>query len=165
VHLLDTGVVWELRQARAGTGDPGLAAWAAGVPRTSLFVSAVTLLELEAGTAQVERRDKAAGAAMRGWIDTQLPAAFADRILAVDAAVVRRWGQLAYPDLRDGLLAATALEHRLTLVTRDTAAFRTGRVKVFNPSGYVDDTADGLDWRQAGRGGGPQWLRSLFVRG
>src|SRR3982751_2635874 len=68
MYLLDTDIVFELRNAKAGGPDPGLAGWAAGVARSSLFISAVTLLELETGVARVERKDKAAGAALRTWL-------------------------------------------------------------------------------------------------
>jgi hypothetical protein len=164
MYLLDTGVVFELRKAKAGGTDPGLASWAAGVARQDLFVSALTLLELDSGAARLERRDKLAGTALKAWIDTQVATAFEGRILPVDAAVVRRRAQLALADSRDALLAATALEHGLTLVTRTTAAFRGARVKLFNPWGYTPDLAeDDADWGQASRTG-PLWLKNLFVR-
>jgi len=163
MYLLDTAVVFELRKAKAGRTDPGLAAWAASAATQNLFLSALTLLELENGAARLEGRDKAAGAALRGWIGGQVMAAFDGRILPVDAAVVRRRGQLAYADARDGLLAATALEHGLTLVTRNTAAFKAGRVKLFNPWGYTPDADEDDDWGQAARTG-PLWLKNLFVR-
>jgi predicted nucleic acid-binding protein len=164
MYLLDTPVVLELRKARAGRTDAGLATWAAGVARQNLMLSAVALLELENGAVRLERRDKAAGAALRGWIDGQVLRAFEGRILPVDAAVVRRRAQLPYSDTRDGLIAATALVHGLTLVTRNTAAFKAGRVKLFNPWGYTPDAADDdADWREAGRTG-PLWLKNLFVR-
>ncbi|MES2443264.1 MAG: type II toxin-antitoxin system VapC family toxin [Pseudomonadota bacterium] len=163
MFLLDTQVVFELRKAKAGRTDPGLATWAAGVPAQNLFLSALTLLELGNGAARLEGRDKAAGGALRGWIDGQVMTAFEGRILAVDAAVVRRRGQLPYADARDGLIAATALEHGLTLVTRNTGAFKAGRVKTFNPWGYTPDAAEDDDWGQAARTG-PMWLKNLFVR-
>jgi predicted nucleic acid-binding protein len=165
MYLLDTGVVFELRKARAGRTDPGLASWAAGVARQNLFVSAIALLELDTGAARLERRDKAAGQALRSWIDDQVTKAFEGRILPVDAAVVRRRAALPYADARDGLIAATALEHGLVLVTRNTGAYRGGRVKLFNPWGYrPEDAEDDADWRQAAKAG-PLWLKNLFVRG
>jgi predicted nucleic acid-binding protein len=164
MYLLDTPVVLELRKAKAGRTDPGLTSWAAGVASQNLFLSALSLLELETGAARLESRDKAAGGALRAWIDAQVMAAFDGRILPVDAAVVRRRGQLAYADARDGLLAATALQHGLTLVTRNISAFRTGRVKLFNPWGYTPDAEEEAeDWGQAARTG-PLWLKNLFVR-
>jgi predicted nucleic acid-binding protein len=164
MYLLDTGVVLELRKAKAGRTDAGLASWAASISRQSLFLSALSLLELDTGAAATERKDKTAGAALRGWIDAQVMPAFEGRILPVDVAVVRRRAQLAYADARDGLLAATALEHGLTLVTRTPAAFKAGRVKAFNPWGYMPDAIDDdADWGQAARTG-PLWLKNLFVR-
>jgi len=163
MYLLDTGVVSELRKAKAGRTDPGLASWASGVPAQNLFLSALTLLELESAAARLEGRDKTAGGALRSWIDAQVMAAFEGRILPVDASVVRRRGTLPYQDSRDGLIAATALEHGLTLVTRNTAAFKAGRVKVFNPWGYTPDADEDGDWGAAARTG-PMWLKNLFVR-
>jgi predicted nucleic acid-binding protein len=165
MYLLDTDIVFELRNAKAGGTDAGLAAWAARAPKASLFISAVTLLELETAVAQGERRDKAAGAALRAWLDGQVAAAFEGRILPVDAAVARGRGRVALTDSRDALLAATALEHGLTLVTRNVAAFKVNRLKVFNPWGYKPDALeDGEDWGQAAKAGS-QWLRNIFVRG
>lgn len=159
MYLLDTPVVFELRNAKSGRTDPGLTSWAAGVQRQNMFISALTLLELE----NIVRADKVAGTALREWIDGPVVNAFDGRILPLDVAVVRRRGQLPYPDSRDGLMAATAIEHGLILVTRNTAAFKAGRVKVFNPWGYTPDD-EGDDWGQAGRSG-PLWLKNLFVRG
>lgn len=165
MHLLDTDVVWELRGAKAGRADAGLTNWIAGQAHNSLFVSALALAELAAGALQVERTDKAAAAAIRHWIEGPVTKAFDGRVVLVDAAVARRAMALGYADLRDGLVAATALEHGLTIATRHPAAFRTGKVKTFNPWGYAPEPIlDDADWRQASRSG-PLWLKSLFVRG
>lgn len=163
MYLLDSSVVLELRKAKAGRTDAGLASWALGVPRQNMFLSALSLLELENGAAEKARQDKNAGATLSDWIADQVMPAFEGRILPVDAAVVRRRAQLPLADTRDALLAATAIEHGLTLVTRHTAAFKGGRVKTFNPWGYSPDDADDGDWRQAARTG-PLWLKNLFVR-
>jgi predicted nucleic acid-binding protein len=164
MFLLDTEIVSELGKAKAGRTDPGLAGWAGGVSRQHLFISALTLLELENGAARAERRNKLEGQALKAWIGDQVMKAFDGHILPVDAAVVRRRAKLAYADSRDGLLAATALEHGLTLVTRKTAAFKAGKVKLLNPWGLApeDEDEDG-DWGQAARAG-PLWLKNLFVR-
>ena len=164
MYLLDTPVLVDLGRAKAGKADPGLIAWAGSVSRQTLFISALTLLELENGARKSGRPGKAAGAALRPWIDEQVMRAFEGRILPVDAAVVRRSGQLGYADARDGLLAATAIEHKLTLITHQTTAFKAGRVKLLNPRGWsAGDEDDGDDWRQAARTG-PAWLKNLFVR-
>jgi toxin FitB len=165
MYLLDTPVAFELRKARAGRTDPGLTAWAGGVARQNLFLSALSLLELENAAIRAGRRDKAAAAPLRSWIDDQLVPAFDGRILPVDAAVVRRRATLPQADSRDALLAATAIEHGLTLVTRNTAAFKGSRVKLFNPWGYTAEAAGDEDeeWDRASRTG-PLWLKNLFVR-
>ena len=164
MYLLDTAIVFELRAAKAGRTDAGLAAWAAAIPREDMFISALALLELDEDAARTERMDKAAGAALRAWIEGPVMRAFEGRILPVDAAVVRRRAQLPYADARDGLLAATAIEHGLTLVTRNIAAFKAGRVRTFNPWGYAPASSEeDADWRQAARTGS-LWLKNLFVR-
>ena len=77
---------------------------------------------------------------------------------------MRRRAQLPYANTRDGLLAATALEHGLTFVTHRVSAFRAGRVKLLNPSGYVAQTTDeDEDWSH-GTQAGHQWLKNLYVR-
>lgn len=163
MFLLDGEVVAELRHAKAGGADPQLAAWAGAIDRHKLFVSALTLIELDAGAARLARGDKAATAALRRWVAEIIPRAFEGRILAIDAAVVRRLASLPYADARNGLLAATAIEHGLTLATRDVAAFKGGRVKLLDPWRATPDAHDDDDWSQAGRTG-TQWLKNLFVR-
>lgn len=163
MYLIDTPVVLELRKAKAGRTDAGLATWAAGVSRQNLFLSALSLLELETTAAKTEKQDKAGGAALRTWVADQVMPAFEGRILAVDAAVVRRRAHLTLADTRDALLAATAIEHGLTLVTRQIGAFKGTRVKLFNPWGYTPEDEDDADWRLAARSG-PVWLKNLFVR-
>ena len=162
MYLLDTGIVAELRRGKAA--GTGLATWAASIDRAQLFVSAVTLLELQSAVVRLMRTDKHSGAALRAWIDTQLVPAFTGRILAVDVAVARRRATLALADDRDALVAATALEHGLTLVTGQAAAFKASRVKLLDPLNYEPDAfEDDADWQEAGRTG-PLWLRNLFVR-
>lgn len=165
MFLLDTGVVLELRKARAGHSDPGLAAWAATIARQKLFISALTLLEIETAAARLARKERAAGLVVREWIDNHVVPAFDGRVLPVDIAVVRRRAQLPYANTRDGLLAATALEHGLTFVTRKVASFRAGRVKLLNPSGYSAQPAgdDDEDWGQAAQAG-HLWLKNLYTR-
>lgn len=164
MYLLDTGVVLELRKAKAGQSDPGLAAWASGIARQKLFISALNLLEIENAAARLGRKDRAAGLAVREWIDKSVMTAFEGRVLPVDAHIVRRRAQLPYANTRDGLLAATALEHGLTLVTRKVASFRAGRVKLLNPSGHGAPAADeDEDWVQ-GTQTGHLWLKNLYVR-
>jgi predicted nucleic acid-binding protein len=165
MYLLDTPIIFELRKARAGHADPGLTAWAAGTARERLFLSVISLVELETAVARAARNDKAAGAALRGWVDNQVVPAFEGHVLPLDASVARRRGELAIADTRDALFAATALEHGLTLVTRDKQAFKGARVRLFDPSGYQpSEVEEDADWRTAGRSGS-LWLRNLFIRG
>lgn len=161
MHLLDTDVIWALR-GQGAAGDAPLFEWAAAVIPSTLCISAVTMMEFESGAAQLSRRDKAGATAVRNWLNDKVRRAFEGRILAIDDAVIRRWAALGYAEVRDGLLAATALEHGLTLATRDTKAFKAGKVRTFNPWTYSPDAAE-LDWRQASHSA-PMWLKSLFVR-
>ncbi|WP_066721622.1 PIN domain-containing protein [Sphingomonas pituitosa] len=161
MYLLDTTVLLDLRKARGGEADPRLSAWAGGVPREQLFVSVLALAEVEALAARAPRGDGAA--AVRRWIDEQLVPAFGNHLLPVDLAVARRRGQVPLAGDRDALMAATALEHALTLVTYDAASYRGVRIKLFDPRRYdPEDAAD--DWRAAAARSGPVWFRNLFLR-
>lgn len=133
MYLLDTNVISELRKPRA---DERVRAWAAGVPSANLFVSAITVLELETGVLQMERRDKRQGAALRRWLDGQVLPAFVGRVLAVDTAVALQCARLHVPDRMadgDALIAATALVHGLIVVTRNTSDFEPAGVGLLNP--------------------------------
>jgi hypothetical protein len=136
MYLLDTNVVSELRKAKAGKADRNVAAWAAEVSVGSLFLSAITIQELEIGTLLAERRDPAQGAILRAWLERHVLPAFADRILPIDEDVARRSARLHVPDprpLRDALIAATALVHGMTVVTRNVADFEPTGVAVLDP--------------------------------
>ncbi len=132
--LLDTNVLSELR--RRDRTYPKVAAWADALHPEELFLSAITILEIEAGALMVERRDKAQGAILRAWIGNKVLTAFDGRILPVDTAVARRFARLHVPDPRaerDALIAATALVHRLKVATRNVADFQPMGVDVVNP--------------------------------
>ncbi len=101
-----------------------------------LYLSVITILEIEAGTLMIERRDDAQGRVFRAWIDNKVLPAFEGRILAVDVAIAQRCARLHVPDprpVRDALIAATALVHRLKVVTRNTADFQSMNVELVNP--------------------------------
>jgi predicted nucleic acid-binding protein len=136
MFLLDTNVVSELRKIRSGKGDRNVAAWADSIDTADLFVSVVTILELEIGILRVERRDSASGAVLRDWMNERVLTAFANRMLAVDTAVAKRSAQLHIPDPRpipDALIAGTALVHGMAVVTRNVADFAPMGVAVVNP--------------------------------
>ena len=136
MFLLDTNVVSELRKARAGKADPNVAAWARSVPVGSLFLSVIVVHELELGVLLAERRDPAQGAVLRTWLDGYVLPAFAGRILPINVAAAKRGAALSVPDprpVRDGLIAATALVHALTVVTRNVSDFVPTGVAVLNP--------------------------------
>jgi predicted nucleic acid-binding protein len=162
MYLLDTDVIWALRGFDAGGTNEALFEWAASQMPSTLFVSAISLMEFENGTRLLERKDKPAAGATRKWLDTRVRPAFDGRIIAIDDAVVHSWAHLGYSDFRDGVLAATALQHGLIIATRNVENFRSGKVKTINPWSHTSD-ADELDWRRASRSA-PIWLKSLFVR-
>ena len=136
MYLLDTNVVSELRKIRLGRADPHVAAWADSVEATDLYLSVITLQELEIGVLLAERRDPSQGAVFRAWLNAHVLPAFTGRILSIDTAVAQRSARLHVPDprpVRDGLIAATALVHGMTVVTRNVADFEPTGVMVLNP--------------------------------
>jgi predicted nucleic acid-binding protein len=136
MYLLDTNVVSELRKIRLGRADSNVALWADSVDAVDLYVSAITVQELEIGVLLAERRDPAQGAMFRTWLDSHVLPAFAGRILPVDTTVAMRSARLHVPDprpVRDCLIAATALVHGMTVVTRNIVDFEASGVMLFNP--------------------------------
>lgn len=136
MFILDTNVISELRKAKSGKADPKVVAWAAAINADELFLSAITILELEMGVLQVERRDLLQGNLLRSWLDNQVLTAFDGKILVIDAAVAQRCARLHVPDRsseRDALIAATALVHGMTIVTRNVTDFATSGVDLINP--------------------------------
>ena len=136
MYLLDTNVVSEMRKGRTPKADRNVIAWADSVPASIQFLSVISVLEIEIGVLLAERRDPAQGSVLRSWLDLRVMTAFADRILPVDIAVVRRCAGLHIPDRRsdrDALIAATALVHRMTVVTRNVSDFAPTGVRIVNP--------------------------------
>ena len=134
MYLLDTNVVSELR--KAGKADAHVKTWAESVAPGSLFLSVIVVLELELGVLLMERCDAAQGAVLRTWLDVRVLPAFTGRILPVDEAVALRCARLHVPNPqphRDAMIAATALVHRMTVVTRNTGDFQSTGVAIFNP--------------------------------
>lgn len=136
MYLLDTNVVSELRKISSGRADSQVKRWAGCAETAHLYISIVTIQELWIGVLLAERRDARKGALLRAWLHGNVHEAFQDRILAIDALVAARSAQLHVPDpkpFRDGLIAATALVHGMTLVTRNTADFEHTGVALLNP--------------------------------
>jgi predicted nucleic acid-binding protein len=136
MYLLDTNVVSELRKTNSDRADRLVTAWARSIAAESMFLSAISVLELERGTLLMERRDPAQGAMLRSWMENLVIPSFAGRILPVDTPVALRCAALHVPDpksYRDALIAATALVHGMTVVTRNVSDFEPSGVAVLNP--------------------------------
>lgn len=136
MYLLDTNVVSELRKSRTRRTSAPVQRWIDSVPTSNLFLSALTVLELEIGVRQLLRKDAAQGAILHHWLRNQVIPSFADRILPIDTAVAQRCAALHVPVSRsnyDALIAATALLHGMTIVTRNVADFAPTGVPVLNP--------------------------------
>ena len=132
-YLIDTNVLSELRRK---SPDPGVVSWFSQRPPTTLHLSVLTLGEIRKGIEGVG--DEVRKQTLIDWLETDLPTFFTGRILDVNGAVADRWGRLVAAAGRplptiDSLLAATALEHDLVLVTRNTKDFAGLPVEVFNP--------------------------------
>lgn len=136
MFILDTNVVSELRKARVGKADRNLTKWADRVDATDLYLSVISIQELEIGVLSLERRDRVQGALVRAWLERHVLPTFAGRILPVDTAVALQSAKLSVPDprpIRDGLIAATALVHGMTVVTRNEDDFMPTGAKILNP--------------------------------
>ena len=136
MYVLDTNVVSELRKVRLGKADANVAAWAESVDAADLFVSAITIMELELGVLSVERRDATQGAMLRAWLEQHVLPEFSERTLPVDTAVAQRCARLHVPDRRgerDALIAATALVPGMAVATRNVADFQPTGAAIVNP--------------------------------
>ena len=135
MFLLDTNVVSELRKAGDGKANANVIAWLSNEDASTFYMSAVTVMELELGILRLERRDAEQGARLRTWMNTRVLPEFSERTLPVDSAVALRCAKLQ-PDPcseRDAFIAATALVHGMTVVTRNVADFVPTGVGIINP--------------------------------
>ncbi len=136
MFVLDTNVISELRNGKPNQST-AVRSWAAGQPSNRLFLSAITILELELGILALERRQPPQGSALRAWL-AGVRIAFAGRILPFTESTAPVCAALHIPDPRserDAMIAATALEHQFTVVTRNVADFASTGVALVNPWG------------------------------
>lgn len=135
MYVLDTNVLSELRKVRLGRADANVAAWAESVDAADLFISAITVMELELGVLSIERKDATQGAMLRSWLEQHVLPEFSARTLPIDTAVAQRCARLHVPDKRgerDALIAATALVHGMAVVTRNVSDFEPTGVPIVN---------------------------------
>lgn len=136
MFVLDTDVVSELRKVEAGKGHRQVTAWSKRVTLGETFLAAITIYELELGILLLERRDKRQGAILRAWMETRVLPEFEGRILPLDVVVAQCSAKLHVPEprpMRDALIAATALIHGMTVVTRNVRDFEPMGVQILNP--------------------------------
>jgi len=136
MFVLVTDVVSELRKVEAGKGHRRVAAWSEQVTLGETFLAAITIHELEVAILLLERKDKRQGAILRAWLETRVLPEFEGQILPVDVAVAQRCAKLHVPDprpMRDALIAATAMVHGMTVVTRNVRDFAPMGVEILNP--------------------------------
>jgi predicted nucleic acid-binding protein len=137
-YLLDTNVISELRKAGTAKANKTVIRWAKSIPVSSLFLSAISILELEMGVLLLERKDAAQGKILRSWLNLHVLPTFSDRILSVDVSVAQCCARLHVPNPksdRDAIIAATALVHGMTVVTRNIPDFSGIKVNILNPWG------------------------------
>lgn len=136
MYLLDTNVVSELRKCSIGKGSPLVARWARIVAPNELYLSAISVLEIEMGILLKERKDPHQGKVLRAWMNQRMLPAFEGRILVLDTPIALACGRLHIPNPkseRDAMIAATAIIHQMTVVTRNISDFEQTGVKLVNP--------------------------------
>ena len=134
MFIFDSNVVSELR--RPERANAKVRSFAESTPIANIFLSAISVLELEVGALRIERRDKAQGMILRTWLEEQIYPRFEGRIFAIDPAVAKACAKLHVPDPhaeRDAFIAATAIVHGMTIVTRNSTDFEATGAKIFNP--------------------------------
>ena len=135
-YLLDTNVVSELRKVGDGKADLNVTTWLGAKDSRDLYISAITILELERGILGIQRRDIEQGSRLRNWMDSRVRPEFAERIISIDEAIATRCAHLHIPDRRneaDALIAATAIVHGLVVVTRNIHDFQGTGVVLVDP--------------------------------
>lgn len=129
-------MVAEIRKIQQGKADTHLSAWVKQTPANQMYISVITLLELEKGIMQIERKDKEQGFILRTWLEQQVKPVFKGRILPFDECTAPICASIHIPNpkpITDSLIVATAKQYGLTVVTRNVKDFTETGVKVFNP--------------------------------
>jgi toxin FitB len=136
MYVLDTNVISELRKGPLGHADEHVMRWAQSVDADLLYLSAISILELEIGALRIERRDKVQGSIVRKWLERVVFPEFKDRILVIDMAAALQCAPFHVPDPRperDALIASSALRYNMTVVTRNTKDFEGMGLTLLNP--------------------------------
>lgn len=136
MYLLDTNVISEIRKAGSNKADIKVIEWAKDKPTSSLFISSITILEIEMGILQLERKDPKQAAVYRTWLNSHVLKAFSDRILSFDTSIALKCAQLHVPNPkseRDAMIASTAIVHGLSLVSRNVKDFKHIKIELINP--------------------------------
>lgn len=136
MYLLDTNVVSELRKAGSNKADDNVVKWAQSVSTNSLFISSISILEIEMGILQLERKDPKQALIYKTWLNDHVLIAFSNRILPFDTSSALKCAQLHVPDPkseRDAMIAAISIVHGLTLVSRNENDFKHINIELINP--------------------------------
>jgi predicted nucleic acid-binding protein len=136
MYLIDTNIVSEMRRLDTGKANPGVQRWSSSVARDQMFLSVVTVYELEIGILRLMRNDILQATILEDWLHRQVLSAFDSRMLGIDKEIMLRCAPLHVPRTRayrDSLIAATALVHGMTVVTRNEKDFIPMGVRVLNP--------------------------------
>lgn len=140
MYLFDTNIISELRKMSNSKIDPNVSNWIAQICPEDTYISVISIMEMRAGIMQKMRKDLIQGNYLQHWYDNVMLPAYQGRILPITAKVATICAELHVPNKRptnDALIAATAMAHNYTLVTRNTKDFQGLKMKLFNP--FLDE--------------------------
>ena len=136
MYLLDTNVISELRKARTPKADTHVMAWVDSIPMNKMFISVISVFEIELGILRLERKDQQQGQILRTWFEERVLRTFEKRTLEISPVIALKCAKLHVPDPtseRDAMIAATAMTHGMTIATRNTKDFEASGVNLLNP--------------------------------